>query len=189
MSATEAPREMAEPGTEIYPGDFVLMYVVTNLGQVADDTAGTEGETEERVGRLADEITASPDFSDAETQEKGKAVTTRTPTHFTFDLEWSMRPEPQAPQLSVLGIMDENGQLTGVGPQLECIRLYVYRNDPQQGANPNAVLAEIKEYYGVQCRLDEDGLPNEDHATMDLVGYVNGDDSGVPMQFGKTPTA
>lgn len=151
--------------TEIYPGDYILAAKVTDYDLTS--------ESEEYIGKIRDDVTASFDYETAESNLKEERTTVRDRTHRSLDLEMTIAQSPGIPALDVLGIdTTDNATDSSEGGELECLRLYVYRDEPPSTGSATEA-AEVKEYFQVTAAIDEDNLPTGDHATLSVTMFVN----------------
>lgn len=148
----------------LLPGDFILLAKVTDY-----DLAG---ETEEYVGNVKDDITVSGDYETAESNLKEERTTIRDRTHRSIDLEMVITEAETVDPLSVLGIDTTDNTTDSLeGPEMECLRAYIYTDKPPSTGDSNA--AKVKEYFRVTPAIDENAHPTGDHITYSVTAFVN----------------
>lgn len=151
--------------TDIYPGDYVLAARV--------DDYDLAGETESFIGKIKDDISASADFETAESNLKEERTTQRDRTHRSMDLEMVVAQSPGIPALDVVGIDTSDNTTDSLeGDEMECLRLYIYRDEPPSDGTTGTP-AQVKEYFRVQFAIDEDNLPTGEHAELSMTAFVN----------------
>lgn len=151
--------------TEIYPGDFILAAKVTDYDQA--------GETQEFIGKIKDDVTTSADYETAESNLKEERTTIRDRTHRSIDLEMVIAQSPGIPALDVVGIDTSDNTTDSLeGTEMECLRLYIYRDEPPTDGTTGTP-TQVKEYFRVTFAIDEDNLPTGEHAELSMTAFVN----------------
>lgn len=145
------------------PGDFALLAKVSDYDLTS--------ETEEYIGNVKEDITVSPDYETAESNLKEKRTTQRDRTHRSVDLEMVVTEAAEVDALSALGIdTTDNTTDSFEGPQMECLRMYIYTDEPPATGDSNA--AKVKEYFRVTPAIDENAHPTGDHITYSVTAFV-----------------
>lgn len=151
-------------GVKLLPGDFILACKVTDYDLTS--------ETEEYVGNIKEDITVSPDYETAESNLKEERTTIRDRTHRSIDLEMVITEAESVDPLSVLGIDTSTNTTDSLeGTEMECLRLYIYTDEPPSTGDTNA--SKVKEYFQVQPAIDENAHPTGDHITYSVTAFVN----------------
>lgn len=148
----------------LLPGDFILAAKVTDYDLTS--------ETEEYVGQIKEDVTVSPDYETAESNLKEERTTIRDRTHRSIDLEMVITESETVDPLSVLGIDTTTNTTDSMeGTEMECLRLYIYEDEPPSTGDSNA--AKVKEYFQVVPAIDENAHPTGDHITYSVTAFVN----------------
>lgn len=151
-------------GVDLLPGDFILAARVSDYDLTS--------ETEEYIGSIKEDITVSGDYETAESNLKEERTTIRDRTHRSIDLEMVIAESESTDPLSVMGIDTTDNTTDSLeGDQMECLRLYIYTDEPPSTGDSNA--SKVKEYFQVQGAIDENAHPTGDHITYSVTAFVN----------------
>lgn len=151
-------------GVDLLPGDFILAAKVTDYDLTS--------ETEEYIGNIKEDLTVSGDYETAESNLKSERTTVRDRTHRSIDLEMVITEDANSDPLGTMGI-DTTDNVTDSleGPEMECLRLYIYTDEPPATGDTNA--KKVKEYFRVTPAIDENAHPTGDHITYGVTAFVN----------------
>lgn len=148
----------------LLPGDFILAARVTDYDLTS--------ETEEYIGSIKEDVTVSGDYETAESNLKEERTTIRDRTHRSIDLEMVIAEAESTDPLSVMGIDTTDNTTDSLeGDQMECMRFYIYTDEPPSTGDSNA--SKVKEYFQVQPAVDENAHPTGDHITYSVTAFVN----------------
>lgn len=151
-------------GVDLLPGDFILAAKVTDYDLTS--------ETEEYIGNIKEDLTVSGDYETAESNIKDERTTVRDRTHRSIDLEMVITESANSDPLGTMGIdTTDNVSDSLEGDVMECLRLYVYKDEPPSTGDSNA--SKVKEYFRVQPAIDENAHPTGDHITYSVTAFVN----------------
>lgn len=151
-------------GVSLLPGDFILAAKITDYDLTS--------ETEAYIGNIKEDLTVSGDYETAESNVKDERTTIRDRTHRSIDLEMVITEDESSDPLGTLGIdTTDNASDSLEGDAMECLRLYIYKDEPPSTGDSNA--AKVKEYFNVVPAIDENAHPTGDHITYSVTAFVN----------------